>query len=826
MDQRTYTYQGGKRIELIKKDDEFVVRAVPEVASAAGLPKPERVSSASSRVRVAEQDLEPLMQSARALGPVHHGYSVAESGAEFLITDRVFVHFRNPRTPEELGTFAGKYGLLLQQQYSDTAFLFQLTNHTGMNPVKLVVKLQETEPDVESAEHDLNLRAQRAAPIPTDPQYQNQWHLHERLVHPDFDRRSSTRCEAAWELLSGYGSPDVVVGVTDDGCRLDHTDFNSAGKFAGWGYFEGTQLRRSGDPGAIPGRMYQTGADHGTNCAGVIAAESDSALTVGAAPGCRLLPIKWESDANGLYISDSKLLTMLDYVKDRVDVLSNSWGIVPQSLYSTTVVNRIRELARSGGRRGRGILFLWAAGNDNCPIQHSATQDVPYTMGWQVMPGGDWVWVGVRTARSFSNSFVAIDGLMHVAALASNAQRSHYSNYGQGIQLCAPTNNVHKYQRLPVRGLGITTTSGGSNPVDPSFGGTSSATPLVAGIAALVISANPALTALQVASILRKTASKSLDATPYARTPPASYDPSTGWDVSPIAPFDSGTFQNIGHADGSWSPWFGHGKVDAQAAVAMARSLAQGTTTAVQASSAPERAIPDNDPAGISDTIQITAASGRIRDVRVGVNIAHPWIGDLRVTLVGPGGASVVLHDRSGADGDNVNRSFSAVDVPALAAFRGADPNGAWKLEVRDLADADKGILKSWSLEIAVDKTLTLSDTASTPIPDNVPAGITRSIAVTTTTPITDVAVAVDVTHPYIGDLRIELVPPSGPPVVLHDRAGSDADNVIRRYGPADVAGLAALRGSDARGNWQLRIADLAGRDIGKLNRWSLEITS
>ena len=82
---------------------------------------------------------------------------------------------------------------------------------------------------------------------------------------------------------------------------------------------------------------------------------------------------------------------------------------------------------------------------------------------------------------------------MHIAALASNSQRSHYSNYGTGIALCAPTNNGHRFLRLNVTGLGITTTTGASGGVTTQFGGTSSAAPLVAGIAALVIS-RPILT--------------------------------------------------------------------------------------------------------------------------------------------------------------------------------------------------------------------------------------------------------------------------------------------------------------------------------------------
>ena len=51
-------------------------------------------------------------------------------------------------------------------------YLFQLTDHTGMNPVKLVVKLTEEEPLVASAEHDLNYRAQISQlPLPTCPFY-------------------------------------------------------------------------------------------------------------------------------------------------------------------------------------------------------------------------------------------------------------------------------------------------------------------------------------------------------------------------------------------------------------------------------------------------------------------------------------------------------------------------------------------------------------------------------------------------------------------------------------------------------------------------------
>jgi subtilisin family serine protease len=103
--------------------------------------------------------------------------------------------------------------------------------------------------------------------------------------------------------------------------------------------------------------------------------------------------------------------------------------------------------------------------------------------------------------------------------------------------------------------------------VTTEFGGTSSATPLVAAVTALVISANPQLTAAEAVSILKRTADKDLDLITYPRTPPAPFDLHPTWDVSPVAPYDDGKFTNVGDPHGTWSPWFGHGRVNAAAAV-------------------------------------------------------------------------------------------------------------------------------------------------------------------------------------------------------------------------------------------------------------------
>lgn len=828
-DNKTYTYRCGEKIALTKSADEFVVRTAPENLRGCRYTQAEQVSPASYKLTTQAAELDSAMSQARETAVTHHAYYADATGEEFLITDRVFVTFKAALTPEQIDLFAGRYGLIQKETYSERDYLFQLTEHTGMNPVKLVVQLMENEPLVESAENDLNHRLKTYQfQVPADPGYVRQWHLHDRFSNPAFDSRASARCEEAWRILNHFGSFDVVVGVTDDGCKINHPDFDSPGKFAGWGYFRGSRLVVRDDIDADAAQMYRTGANHGTSCAGVIAGEADAVLTVGAAPGCRLLPIQWESNGPYLQITDSKLLTALNYLADNVDVVSNSWGGVPTSLWPAAVINRIRQLAVNGGRRKKGIVFLWAAGNENCPIQHTANMEVPYDDGWRQNNDGSWSWVGVSTARQFRNNLVNVPGVMHVAALASNAQRSHYSNYGTGIGLCAPTNNVHEYHRMTVTGLGITTTTGAGSGVTATFGGTSSATPLVAGVAALVISANPGLTALEVIAVLKRTAARNLNMAGYPKTPPASYDPSPGWDVSPVPPFDNGGFIDIGSADGLWSPWFGHGRVDAAEAVAEALRLGGGAVaeqTRRQASS-PVLPIPDNDVAGVQDTILFTDDI-RIGSIRVAVDIIHSYIGDLRLTLRTPSGSSVMLHNRNGGSANNLNQSFDEGTTLGLAGLKGQPLQGVWTLHVQDLARVDTGVLNHWEIVASghADATVQAEASPGVAIPDNNPAGIESALTVTGNGKVGDIRIAVDITHSFIGDLIVTVMTPDGTSVILHSRSGGSQDNIIKTYTAATTPALSALRGHALQGVWRLRVADLGAKDVGKLNHWSVWIT-
>ena len=109
-------------------------------------------------------------------------------------------------------------------------------------------------------------------------------------------------------------------------------------------------------------------------------------------------------------------------------------------------------------------------------------------------------------------------------------------------------------------------------------------------------------------------------------------------------------------------------------------------------------------------------------------------------------------------------------------------------------------------------------------IPDDDPTGVRNAIAIDEEGTMRKVTVDVDISHTYIGDLRVELFTPAGKQAILHNRTGFGQDNLIKTYDSVFTAALADLAGQSIKGNWILQVTDLEGRDIGKLNKWSLEL--
>jgi subtilisin-like proprotein convertase family protein len=408
-----------------------------------------------------------------------------------------------------------------------------------------------------------------------------------------------------------------------------------------------------------------------------------------------------------------------------------------------------------------------------------------------------------------------------VSASTSLGKKAAYSNWGQEISIAAPSSNGHPgtgrrptYPLVtdPLPGRGIVTTDrigpAGYSASDYTFdfGGTSSACPTAAGVAALVISANPRLTAKEVREVLESTSDRIIDPDP---------DPQLG--------LEHGSYDEKGH-----SLWFGHGKVNAFRAVTEAvRRHATEPVESLRKMSAPALAIPDHDPSGIKDTLHFDRGA-IISDVRVQVDITHSFIGDLRVILLSPSGTAVLLHEREGGGNNDLKETFDLATVPGLSALFGETAQGDWDLLVQDLAPIDTGILERWELEIDVrsEAVVILEEAPGIAIPDNDPAGIERSLANDRAGRLREISVDLDITHSFVRDLVVTLVSPSGTAVPLHERSGGSADNLIRTYSLATTPALHALDGEGIEGTWRLRVADEAGIDEGKLNRWALSIVA
>ncbi len=251
-----------------------------------------------------------------------------------------------------------------------------------------------------------------------------------------------------------------------------------------------------------------------------------------------------------------------------------------------------------------------------------------------------------------------------------------------------------------------------------------------------------------------------------------------------------------------------------------AGNIARGEVTA-------DQLIPDDQPAGITSVITI-AEQGQLKSVKVHVSITHTYIGDLQVELQSPSGKGALLHDRTGGPQEDLKQTWDSGSLPALAGLAGESIQGAWTLAIRDLARRDTGRLNWWGLEIEFIPVVQVVEASAEPdlaIPDADPQGVASTLAIGVPGTAADLKVAVDISHPYRGDLLVELVAPSGRSATLHDRTGGATRDLRLTYNIASTPALAGLKGEAIQGDWTLRVKDLEARDIGRLRKWTLTLS-
>ena len=110
-------------------------------------------------------------------------------------------------------------------------------------------------------------------------------------------------------------------------------------------------------------------------------------------------------------------------------------------------------------------------------------------------------------------------------------------------------------------------------------------------------------------------------------------------------------------------------------------------------------------------------------------------------------------------------------------------------------------------------------------IPDNSPPGLVNAISLDLDGKVKRLVVEVDISHNNISNLRVELTSPGGKRAILHNRTDIGKKDLRKSYDSQSKASLVAFLGQSLKGKWILKMRDLASRDTGKLNKWSLEVT-
>ena len=460
---------------------------------------------------------------------------------------------------------------------------------------------------------------------PNDSLFSEQWHLQNTGQTNGGVSGEDVNITGAWNNYRGSG---VVIGIVDDGLDWEHADLDNY-------YADNLDYDFCGNDGD-PTPSYNDA--HGTAAAGVAAAAGNNSIGVsGAAPLASLAGLQLISCST----TDVRESNALSHERQSIDIYSNSWGPsdngntveAPGPLMTAAFEENIEI-----GRGGLGNIITWAAGNgldDNDNSNYDGYANSRHTIA--------------------------------VTAVTHRGVQSWYAEPGANILVAAPSDGD---------GEGITTTdnegNGGYRNGDytDDFGGTSSATPLVSGVIALLLDANENLTYRDIQHILVQSSRKN--------------------DASDSSWSANGAGHEVSHK-------YGYGVVDASAAVDLAvnwNHVDEEISFLSGNLDMNDIEIPDNSNTVISDTVTVSE-SIKVEHVEVIVDISHNYRGDLEIILTSPQGTENILSEKHSDGGNNWNNwMFTSVHN------WDEDSAGDWTISVQDKGNGDAGTFHDWELNI------------------------------------------------------------------------------------------------------------------------------
>jgi subtilisin family serine protease len=552
-----------------------------------------------------------------------------------IYTENLFLKFDDDAEHSVCQETLGRYGLVIKSEltYARNAYFVKAPDNTGLAIFDLAEGLLD-ENSVELCHPEL-VRQNRQRRV-----FSPQWHLNQTTINGRLIN-AHANVEAAWQLSNGTGT---IIAVIDDGIDIDHEEFRSSAKIVA----PKDVTRNTSDP--RPGR----GEDHGTACAGVACANGNFGAS-GVAPNARLIPIRL---ASGLG-SQAEANAFVWAADNGADVISCSWGPAdgrwwdasdPMHHQKVPLPDSTRlamDYAVNKGRNGKGCVIFFAAGNGNESVDN--------------------------------DGYASYAKVTAVAACNDYGVKSDYSDFGQAVWCAFPSSQGNASQ---TPGIWTTDRSGllgyssgnlnqgdGAGNYTNSFGGTSSACPGAAGVAALILAHNPNLRWDEVRDVIKRSCDK----------------------IDPVG----GKYDPNGR-----SPLYGFGRINALKAVELAKPPLAPESAISIFKAVQDVPIKDLEASKLALAI---ANTNPIKTIKVEVDIEHTYIGDLVVRLNAPpalGIAPIILHNRQGGATDNIKKTYDGVNTAALDLLPGKSPQGTWILDVADQARQDIGKIRSFALVI------------------------------------------------------------------------------------------------------------------------------